>query len=358
MGDLDIGPWRADLPDALLQNPNRVGVDVFQIVPSPVVMESIAPPTVERFLPRPVFHRRHGVHDRLSECRQYRRPAQAIRSRAAITHCDGGNRPPHPLFRDHRDRRREAQKEPRGQLIRKIRPQLAVPRHQFRQFIEREINQPRHHHWPDGMQREIHGRDHAEIPSAALQTPKQVGVLFFARHHDIARGRYYLSRAQIVAAQAGLSVQPSESTTQREPGQTGHGNNRPRRGQSKGLRHLIKMRPRQTRLRFDGTDARIHLDGLHTGHVQQQTAFGRRMTRHMVAATFDGQFQLLLTREPNCDHHIGSGSGPNYNCGTPVKRPVPDFPGGVKTLIRRPEYGAVDKLAKRANQRHGLEPVV
>jgi hypothetical protein len=80
----------------------------------------------------------------------------------------------------------------------------------------------------------------AEVPAASAQAPQEVGVLVGARLDELAAGRHYVRRHEVVASCPVLAREPAQPATERQPGDAGHRDVPGRRGQAKGLRLAVQ----------------------------------------------------------------------------------------------------------------------
>ena len=79
--------------------------------------------------------------------------------------------------RQERQRRRRAHDDPHRQIIRSFRGEISIEAQHIFRGIERMDDQSSEHFRADRMEMKIKRRHDAEIPAAAANRPKQIGVI-------------------------------------------------------------------------------------------------------------------------------------------------------------------------------------
>src|SRR5262249_9048119 len=97
--------------------------------------------------------------------------------------------------------------------------------------------------WPDRMQPVLKRADNSEIAAAAAQPPKQFRVLLGTCRHHHALGGNKVDREKIVANQPVFSGEPTKTTAQRQPADTGMRDRAAGGGQAEGLGLSIELAP-------------------------------------------------------------------------------------------------------------------
>jgi hypothetical protein len=121
------------------------------------------------------------------------------------------------------------------------------------------------------VQPEFKTRDDAEISAAPPHGPEQIGVLPLVCPYETAVGCDDIHRQKVIDRHPMLAREPSETSAERETGNTGRGIDAERRGKSEGLRLEIEIPEGRSGLDMCNTCLRIDADRAHAGQVDQQS---------------------------------------------------------------------------------------
>src|SRR5439155_15803014 len=113
----------------------------------------------------------------------------------------------------------------------------------------------------DRVELELERGDDAEVAAAAPDAPEEVGILLGTGPHAPPVGGDDVDRAEVVAAEAIPSHEPSVPTAEGEPGDTGGRHDSRRGGHPETMGRGVELAPGETRPGDDGArrglDARL-----------------------------------------------------------------------------------------------------
>jgi hypothetical protein len=229
------------------------------------------------------------------------------------------------IRRHERNRRRLAVDHDRHQLVRRLRYPVAVEAQNLRRLAHRPEDRPCQHGRADRVEAELELGDDAEVAAAAAQAPEQVLILGLACPHELAIGGHEVDRLQLVDREPVLAHQPPDAAAEREPGDSGVGDDPGWGGQPERLRLPIELAEKNTRLRSRRARLRIDPDALHRRQVEDDAALANRQTREAVPATPDGDREAGRSGEPHRGDHVGRAGAARDERGEAIYRSVPDL---------------------------------
>src|SRR5262245_8492801 len=109
--------------------------------------------------------------------------------------------------------------------------------------LERIGDQPSRDHWPYRMELILKGRSDPKVAAASANGPEQIGLLVLAGPDHLAFGSHQVDGAKIVEGQAILAHQPTQSSAESEPGNSGAGHDPTRDSQAVQLCLAVELNP-------------------------------------------------------------------------------------------------------------------
>src|SRR3712207_5238236 len=88
--------------------------------------------------------------------------------------------------------------------------------------LRQRIREPARQHRTHRMKPVLERGDHAEVSTAAPDSPEEVFVLLGARRQPPTIRGYYVCEDKVVAGEAVLTVEPAEAAPEGEPCDTSH----------------------------------------------------------------------------------------------------------------------------------------
>ena len=165
--------------------------------------------------------RGYRVHQRL-EAAQLPQELLAALERAGVADADHQDGAPVECLGDQRQRRRLPQVDDRRQLVGCRGREVAVAAQHLGSVLEREVHRAGEH-GPELVQAVLERRHDAEVAAAPAQRPEQVGPLVLAGSDLLAVDGDEVRRQQVVDDRAVLAHQPADAAAEREPGDSGVG---------------------------------------------------------------------------------------------------------------------------------------
>jgi hypothetical protein len=137
-------------------------------------------------------------------------------------------------------------------------------------------------------------RHDAKVVPGAAEAPEEVGVFRRGRCHHLSGGQDDRCREQVVDGEAVLAAEPAIPPAQGQPAHPGMVDGASHGGQPVRGSGLVDLLPGGAAADRHGFGRWVHGDGVHEGQVNHQAAVGRAGARDRVAATFDGEVDLVL----------------------------------------------------------------
>src|SRR5215212_2545583 len=154
-----------------------------------------------------------------------------------------------------------------GQLIGAVARELVVETKKVAS-LGRWIPQPASQHGTDGMKLVLERGDHAEVSTATPNPPEEILVLLVAGRYQPSIGGHHVGRDEVVAGKAVFAVEPAETASEGETGDTGHRDNPEGSRQPERLRLVIELAQRQSCLSLHKSMHRIDPNTFHGRQVE------------------------------------------------------------------------------------------
>ena len=177
------------------------------------------------------------------------------------------------------------------------------------------------------------GRDDAEVAAAAPQRPEEIGVLRRAGLLELAVRRHHVGGEQVVDGESVLAHQPAQAAAQRQPADPRVGDGAAGRGEPERLRLVIQLAPEHAALRPGRAGARVHVDALHGGQVDDQATVVGAVARRPVTAAAHGHHDAGRPCEVDRLLHIGDAGAARDERRPAVDVAVPHAPGGLVAAV-------------------------
>ena len=132
------------------------------------------------------------------------------------------------------------------------------------------------------------------------------------------------AESEAVDREAILATDPSLAAAERESRDAGLRHHAAGHDEAECLRLAIDVAPQRAALHARDSGVRIDIDAAHPREVDDHAAVTARMTRHGVAATADGDEELVLAGELHGVDHVGRPRAPHDERGTPLMHRVVD----------------------------------
>ena len=200
---------------------------------------------------------------------------------------------------------------------------------------------------PIGCSSKLELGHHAEVPAPAPGAPEQLGVLGLrGRQRAPVRGDD-LHRAQAVAGEAQLSLQPARAAAQGEAADA--------RGRVPATGHReavllgggVDVAPERSALHPGEACLRIDLDPVHGAQIDANAPLADRVAGDAVAPAVHGQGQPLGAREIDRGGHVAGACAARDHRRPAVDHPVEHPPQLVVALIIRADELSFEPSLKR-----------
>ena len=139
----------------------------------------------------------------------------------------------------------------------------------------------------DLVQPKCQRRDNAEVSTATPQSPKEIGVLIFARANGFAVGGHHVCSDEVVARQTAAAREVTDATSKREARHTGRGDDAARRRETERIGRVVEVPPRRTSSHRCRRRSRVDADIAHRAQIDDDSLVDRAKPRHAVRATPD-----------------------------------------------------------------------
>src|SRR5262249_55863565 len=157
---------------------------------------------------------------------------------------------------------------------------------------------------PDLVQPVFERGDHAEVGAAASHRPEEVGMLGGTGHEQTAAGVHHVDGHEVVAGEAVLAAEPSDATAEREPGDSGRGDDAGGRGEPEGLAVAVEIGQGEAWLGARDASARIDPAALHRREVDHEPALAHGLPGDVVATAPHRDLEALRPRELDAGHDV------------------------------------------------------
>ena len=198
------------------------------------------------------------------------------------------------------------------------------------------------------MQGELELRDDAEVATAALERPQQVGVLARAGAgaHDAPIRGDDLGRHEVVDAEAVTAAQPADAAAQGEAGDAGIRDQASGHRERERLRLAIDVAPERSALDPRTPPFRVDSHAAHRREVDHHAAIADRMPGDVVAAAADRRREALRAGEGNRGAYVRRARAARDHRRAAVDHGVPDRTGDVVVVVSRDERIAAQRSAQ------------
>ena len=191
----------------------------------------------------------------------------------------------------------------------------------------------------DWMNVVLERRRNPEVAAAAANCPEQIRVLVGARVCDAGVRHHDLGRPEVIERQTVLRHQPTQTATERQPGDARAPDDTAGRRQTVDLRFAIELGPEDTTLCARHAGARVDVDSLHRRQVDHQPAVDGGMTCDVVPAATDRDLEIERSGQLDGIAYVGNTTAACNQRGTLVDESIVNAPRVL--VIRVGQAGAV-----------------
>ena len=177
---------------------------------------------------------------------------------------------------------------------------------------------------PERLEPEVEGRHDPEVPAGAAQAPEQLGLLGLARAHKTAIRRDQLDAGQVVDREAEPSLQPADSTAERQPRDARVPDDADRAHETVGLGRDVELAEEGAPVHPRRAGHRVDDDPSHRRQVDHHAAIAARLPGGAVASGSDGQLEVVLATEADRGGDLGSAPRPDEDGGPAIVERVPE----------------------------------
>ena len=146
----------------------------------------------------------------------------------------------------------------------------------------------------DVVQVELEGGRDAEVPAGTTDAPEELRVVVRARPYLSAIRGHELYRPQVVDRQAELALQPPDTATEGQAGDTGMADDADRTGQPERLGSVVELGQQGSAVDPGGSLLGVDRRTRHARHVDDDAVVAGRQAGQAVTAAADGDRELLL----------------------------------------------------------------
>src|SRR5215469_1065680 len=212
------------------------------------------------------------------------------------------------------------------QFIRCRRYELGEGRQQFR-YPAGRIHQRSRQNARYGMELVLQGGCYSEIPASTPDRPKEIWIRSLTGLDLPSVHCHQLCREQVVAGGAILRHQKSFSATECQARNPYSWTATRSGGQPVSLGCLVKVAHERTRLCCGHAFARVHLDPVHPGKIDDYTAITHAESSSVMASAAYCDRQILFLDKIECSRYVGRVCAPHDQRGAPIKCAVEDQAG-------------------------------
>ncbi len=178
-----------------------------------------------------------------------------------------------------------------------------------------------------GVEVELERGHHAEVAAAALDRPKQIGVLRRAGRHQLPLGVDHVGRAEVVSGQPVLPAEPAEPAAQRQPGHAGGGVDPGGGGQSEGLGLVVQVPEGHAGVDPSPAAVGIDVDRAHPRQIDHHAPIADGAPRDVVTGALDRHQQAVFTAKAHRLHHVGDAAATHDQRRVAIDHRVPNGSG-------------------------------
>src|SRR5437667_7049171 len=146
-----------------------------------------------------------------------------------------------------------------------------------------------------------------------------------------------LDAEEVVASEAVLPGEETETASESQSGNTGSGNHSDGRCKPRSRRRLVEFVPCDAPADDGGAAYCVDPDLFHGRQVDDQAVITERVPRDVVAAAADGQWKSVIPCKGDRPGHVLRVPTSHNQCRSPVDHRVPDFPRIVVPFVLRSE---------------------
>ena len=198
----------------------------------------------------------------------------------------------------------------------------------------------------DLVQLELHRGDHPEVAATAAQSPEEIRVFAGAGGNQAPIGGHHIGREQVVAAQAVLAHEPTESTAEGEAGDPGGGDDAAGGGQAKDLRFPVELTPGDAAVDPGPAGGWVDPDAFHAGQVDRQTAIAERGAGDVVTTGAHRHGQIVVPGEGERVQHVRHTSTMGDEGRVAVDHRIPKRSRRVVSIVARNKHVAAQSCAQ------------
>src|SRR5581483_5752449 len=213
--------------------------------------------------------------------------------------------------------------------------------------------------WTYRVQLVLQRRNNAEVAAAAAQRPEQVLVFRRAGGEQRAVGGDYVGGDQVVAGEAVLPCEPSQTAPQGKTGDSGAGDHAHGCSQPKSLRLPIKFPEMDAGFGAHAGDSGIYANTFHQGKVDHQTVVADALPGDAVPPAADRDKKLMLAGDAYTGDNVRGAEAASNGGGTAVNAGVVNCPRRVIAVRSGEQQGPAQgeaKLVESVAGKHGASP--
>jgi hypothetical protein len=201
----------------------------------------------------------------------------------------------------------------------------------------------------DRVQLKLERGRHAEVATAAAQSPEQIRLRIGRDLANRAIGRHHGGAEQVVDSHAMAPTEPAESTAEREPRNPGGGVDAERRRQAVSLRFAIEVAEQRARADARGSLRRVDADRAHARKVQHQSALGDRIARDVMPAAAHAQQHSMRRGEAHGCLNVAVVQATRDQRWAAIYGAVPDLASLVVLAISSADHPTLNPGRKRVD---------
>ena len=181
----------------------------------------------------------------------------------------------------------------------------------------------------EGMQLEFQAGRDAEVRARAAQAPEQLRLLVDAGPHEAPVGGHELDRAEVVDRQSEPPLEPADTATEGQPGDTRVADDAHRADEPVFLGRDVELSEQCPAAAASEPSRRVDGDVVHPPEVDDEAAVGRGVPDRAVATTADRDLEVTLAAEADGSDDVLDVQGSDDQGRSPIEHRVPDPPGIV-----------------------------
>ena len=175
------------------------------------------------------------------------------------------------------------------------------------------------------------------------------GVFILAGRQDSSIRQDEVDREEIVEGEGVLAHEPAKAAPERQARDARRRDHASGRRETMELRFTVELIPCEPPLRAGGAGLRIDVNALHERQVDHQAVVDRGATRDVVAASPDGDLELLIARQLHGISDVGQTAAAGDERRPLVDESVMDLPGFVITCLAREEEWSGERAGERGH---------